>query len=33
MKPFEMPELEIVELEIEDIMFESLDEGDLGEWN
>ena len=32
MKKFEFPEIEIVELEIEDIMNASLDEDDLGEW-
>ena len=33
MKIFEEPKIEIVELETENIMNESLNEDDLGEWN
>ena len=36
MKPFEFPEIEIIELLIDDIMLESypeLGDDDLGEWN
>ena len=33
MKIFEEPKIEIVEFETENIMNESLNEDDLGEWN
>lgn len=32
MKPFEIPEIEILDYQVEDIMNESLDDDNLGEW-
>ena len=32
MKIFEFPEIEVIELEVEDIMIQSWDDEDAGEW-
>ena len=32
MKIFEFPEIEVIELEVEDIMIRSWDDEDAGEW-